>query len=751
VLKKALTVRANDQTRFYGSANPSLTVRYTGLVAGETEITPAPTVTTVAVLDSLPGTYPITVSGAAHANYEITFEGGTLTVRDGDQDGDGVGDSAEVAAGTDPNNPADRPAVLSAGWNHTLYVPIPGQTALAWGVNTDGRCGLGHTDSPMTSGVQVVGVDGVTALTGIIAVAAGGNHSLVLTRAGGSTQVWAAGTNANGQLGLTNTGTDRFRPISGLPANITALAAGAKHSLALAADGKLYAWGDNVSGQIGVNTNRTVIRAATLVSNLGAVTVKAIGAGAEHSLALGADGKVYSWGRPNGGALGYAGINPVRVPQPVTALTKQVVQIAAGDRHSLFLTEEGEVYASGINSAGQLGLPASVVSASTPTKLTFPAGTVIRKLVTGLNRAHAIATDGKVFAWGYNRYGELGLGVATTVEPFAVFVPTEVPALFGSKEIAGGGFQTFALDASGTLLASGLNDGGQLGVGSTNTVTTGAPAPTKQAGKVDQTITFTVPPGPFSTATTLTLSASSDSGLNPVYTSSDPTVATVEGSTLQFLAAGSVRITATQPGDDTRNAAIPVSRTLAVEWDTTVPVVTLNGPAVINLYVGDTFADPGATALDPVDGILTDEILVTGFVNTAVAGSYTLTYQVQDAAGNLGQATRTVNVATPPELTLQLAATPLVMTNQAEGTNAAAVDPGLQILGRPAINLTAATVKIVSGRQAGDMLAFSGYAGPLNASYNANSGTLRISGTNNLAGYQEALRKVILATTNKTV
>ncbi|NBT90017.1 MAG: DUF5011 domain-containing protein [Verrucomicrobia bacterium] len=677
---------------------------------------------------------------------------GTLTVRDGDKDGDGVGDSAEVAAGTDPNNPADRPMVLSAGWNHTLFVPVPGQTALAWGINTDGRCGLGHTNSPITSGVKVVGVDGVTALSNIIAVAAGGNHSLVLTRSGGSTQVWAAGTNANGQLGLTNTGTDRFRPISsGLPTNITALAAGAKHSLALAADGKLYAWGDNISGQIGVNTNRTVIRAPTLVSNLGSVTVKAIGAGAEHSLALGADGRVWSWGRPNGGALGYAGINPVRVPQPVTALTKKVVQIAAGDRHSLFLTEDGEVYASGINSAGQLGLPASVVSASTPTKLTFPDGTVIRKLVTGLNRAHAIAANGKVFAWGYNRYGELGLGVATTAEPFAVFIPTEVPALYGSKEIAGGGFQTFALDASGTLLASGLNDGGQLGVGSTNTVTTNAPAPTKQAGKIDQTLTFSVPAGPFSTATTLVLGASSNSGLNPVYTSSDPAVARVDGSTLQFLAAGTVRITATQPGDDTRNAATPVSRTLTVAWDTTRPGVTLNGPAVINLYVGDTFTDPGATALDPVDGVLTEDILVTGFVNTAMAGSYTLTYQVQDAAGNLGEAFRTVVVSEPPPLTLQLAATPAEMTYQPVGTNEVAVDSGLQILGRPSIALSAATVQIVTGRQIGDRLALSGYTGPITASYNSNSGTLRLSGTTNLAGYQEALRKVVLATTNRTL
>jgi hypothetical protein len=78
------------------------------------------------------------------------------------------------------------------------------------------------------------------------------------------------------------------------------------------------------------------------------------------------------------------------------------------------------------------------------------------------------------------------------------------------------------------------------------------------------------------------------------------------------------------------------------------------------------------------------------------------------------------------------------------------VDAGLQVLGRPSISLTAATVKIVSGKQTGDTLALAGYIGPITANYNSSSGTLRLSGTTNLAGYQEALRKVVLTTTNRT-
>ena len=78
--------------------------------------------------------------------------------------------------------------------------------------------------------------------------------------------------------------------------------------------------------------------------------------------------------------------------------------------------------------------------------------------------------------------------------------------------------------------------------------------------------------------------------------------------------------------------------------DTTPPVVTLVGDAAMQLNVGDTWTDPGATALDNVDGDLTTHIIVVGTVDTTTAGTYSLTYSATDAAGNTGSATRTVTV-----------------------------------------------------------------------------------------------------------
>ena len=82
--------------------------------------------------------------------------------------------------------------------------------------------------------------------------------------------------------------------------------------------------------------------------------------------------------------------------------------------------------------------------------------------------------------------------------------------------------------------------------------------------------------------------------------------------------------------------------------DTTAPVITLNGSATMNLTVGDSFTDPGATATDNVDGDISGNIVVTGSVDTSTAGTYTLNYNVSDAAGNAAtRVSRTVNVNEP--------------------------------------------------------------------------------------------------------
>ena len=106
--------------------------------------------------------------------------------------------------------------------------------------------------------------------------------------------------------------------------------------------------------------------------------------------------------------------------------------------------------------------------------------------------------------------------------------------------------------------------------------------------------------------------------------------------------------------DAAGNAAVPVTRTVNVV-DTTVPVITLEGDAVVTIEVDAIYTDAGATAFDNVDGNITTSISVVNTVNTAIVGQYTVTYNVSDAAGNAAvEVTRTVTVqdTTAPVITL---------------------------------------------------------------------------------------------------
>ncbi len=97
--------------------------------------------------------------------------------------------------------------------------------------------------------------------------------------------------------------------------------------------------------------------------------------------------------------------------------------------------------------------------------------------------------------------------------------------------------------------------------------------------------------------------------------------------------------------DSSGNTATPVIRTVNVVTDTEAPVITLLGDAEMTLSLNDNFVDPGAEATDNLDGDISVNIIVTGSVDTSIAGTYTLLYNVSYSSGNpADEVTRTVNV-----------------------------------------------------------------------------------------------------------
>ncbi len=287
-------------------------------------------------------------------------------------------------------------------------------------------------------------------ITGAIAVGEASSYAL---KADGT--VWAWGDNLYGQLG-DGTYTTRLTPtqVPGL-VDVVAIAAGAYHVLAVKADGTVWAWGRNISGQLGdgTTTARLVPTEAAGLSN-----VVAVAAGEAHSLALRADGSVWAWGANGSGQLGDGTTTMRTSPVPVPGLTG-VSRLAAGQKFSLALEDDGTgsgpVWAWGLNANGQLG-DGSLVPRLLPVQVSGITDAVA--IAAGQDFAFAIERGGTLWAWGHNSSGQLG--DATTTDRLS-----PVPVIFatGVTAVAAGPLHSVAATNDGRVWTWGSNTWQQLG------------------------------------------------------------------------------------------------------------------------------------------------------------------------------------------------------------------------------------------------------------------------------------------------
>ncbi len=277
-----------------------------------------------------------------------------------------------------------------------LVAQISVSPILAWGDNS-----AGQLDVPIGT-------------TDVVAIAAGGDHSLAL-RANGTVVAW--GDNSSGQSDVPQSAD-----------NIVAIAAGESHSLALRADGSVVAWGDNSCGQTNVPSSAT--------------NVVSIAAGGSHSLALRLGGTVLAWGSNSFGQVTVpASVNSVTAiaaggddslalradgtllaweNTSVSTLATNVVSIAAGGNHTLALRADGTLFAWGGNYYGQTSVPTNVNN--------------VVGLTAGGDHSLALLADGTVVCWGANYFGQ------ASVPPSATNVLV----------ISAGGAHSLALAGNGT-------------------------------------------------------------------------------------------------------------------------------------------------------------------------------------------------------------------------------------------------------------------------------------------------------------
>ena len=197
-----------------------------------------------------------------------------------------------------------------------------------------------------------------------------------------------------------------------------------------------------------------------------------VAAGASHSLAVGADGRVRSWGDDSLGALGLGRPLATVTPTPVAGLTG-VLAVAAGNSFTVALKEDGTVWAWGRNVEGELG-DGTTISRSTPAQV--KGLTDVKQVSAGGTHVLARRGDGTVWSWGSNFFGELGDEVPART------LPAPVPGLTSVAEVAAGGYHSLARTEAGVVLAWGRNDSGQLGDGTTSESYGGRARPMPIAG-----------------------------------------------------------------------------------------------------------------------------------------------------------------------------------------------------------------------------------------------------------------------------
>jgi alpha-tubulin suppressor-like RCC1 family protein len=397
---------------------------------------------------------------------------------------------AACGSGDDSDTDVSTYELISSTVYGEHSVVIDQDETKAWGANGYGQLGIGgklNQSTPKVVAPKVVG-------EAFSSVSIGGAHTVALnTAAGGTVSAW--GHNSSGQLGdgTLVTKTSPVPVVTSLVGpdltGVKAIAAGGKHTLAINADDTVLAWGSNLTGQLGDGTlvSKSVpVKVVNKTDGLPLGGITAIAAGGDFSLALKSDGTVWAWGNNSKGQLGnntlVASSSSVQVVMPNvdekpddlnddTLPLSGIIAIAAGGSHALALKNDGTIYAWGYNEFGQLGngtITSSKV-AVTVVKHADLVATVPTAISAGLDHSVAII-GGKVYAWGYNYYGQLGNGAVLQSYSPVKSLEKQVLKLDGTDlpdivEIIATGHHCIARDISGTVWTWGRNTHGQLGDG----------------------------------------------------------------------------------------------------------------------------------------------------------------------------------------------------------------------------------------------------------------------------------------------
>lgn len=334
-------------------------------------------------------------------------------------------------------------AAIGTGWYHAFGIKTDG-TLWGWGMNSSGQVG-DSTKTARTTPVQI-GTDTWKQVDG-------GNYYTHGIKTDGTLWAWGYGRYGIG----AGYGVNSTVPIQIGSATWKSVSVSSETSLGIQNDGSLWSWGHNNYGQIGDNSwyNRySPVR-------VGTATWKQVASSSYASSGISPDGALWGWG--SGGLTGdgtqQKQLAPVMSPVSIPPLKpgEYPGELVAGGYHTMVIKRDGALWGFGYNSYGQLGINSSYYRTANPTKLWYKWS----KVSPGYFHTLAIQDNGTLWAWGSASYGKLG-NYRTSGKYKS---PVKISSATDWKEVIGGGNHSLAIKTNGTLYAWGKNYYGEAGVG----------------------------------------------------------------------------------------------------------------------------------------------------------------------------------------------------------------------------------------------------------------------------------------------
>jgi len=293
----------------------------------------------------------------------------------------------------------------------------------------------------------------------ILQMTSGASHSCAILD-DGSVSCW--GDNGNGQLGDGSRSPNLEPEKSSMPLGRRAvgISAGSYHTCSVFDDGSVRCWGSNDFGQLGDGT--TIERTSAVPVPLGrGMSALSISSGESHTCAVLNDHSVKCWGQNSNGQLGDGTTVDRSSPVLSDMGGEGAISVSAGSYHTCAIMSSRSVMCWGDNWNGQIG-DGSNVDRTTPVEIPIPGNSSAVSIDSGAMHTCMGVNDGSMFCWGYNAYGQLGIG-GTASSKSPATVPLSTDQLLTSVQV--GLFHSCALFDSGEISCWGDNSNGQLGDG----------------------------------------------------------------------------------------------------------------------------------------------------------------------------------------------------------------------------------------------------------------------------------------------